>query len=117
LARQRFDAALIRHQADIQFGQRRRWFTAFAWFLAETRPVAKRPITAGPAGAAVLARWATAVVARAALVASGAGRTIASGRPRATPVAVTASFIALLAALVFRVFFFRGRLLRPGGQE
>jgi hypothetical protein len=120
LPRQGFNALFFGPQAEVNLNQRWRGWAAFAWFAtAELRPLATEwpaALAFGPWRAASWSGWAATIAARAIVVPSGSGWTVAAGRAGATAVAVAAAVVSLGFAFVFGVLG-GGRLLRPRGEK
>ena len=120
LPRQGFDAFVFGAQAQVKFGQRQRRRTPIAGIApAKIRSLAAQGPAAlafGPWRATARSGRAATIAARAIVVPSRSGRTIAAGRAGATAIAVAAAVRPLGFAFVFGVLGGR-RLLRPGGQE
>jgi hypothetical protein len=120
LPRQGFDAFVFGAQAQINFGQRQRRRTPITGVApAKIRSLTPKGLAAiafGPWRAAPRTGRAAMIAAWAIVVPPRSGRTIATGRPGATAIAVAAAVGPLGFAFVFGVL--RGRrLLRPGGEK
>jgi hypothetical protein len=125
LARERFDAFVIRKQRNAHVGQWRRRFTPFALLIALVAwtASASKPFATGPIAAFVTAlRWtgtaSIAALGSAGTIAAAAtftGRTSAIA-PRATAV-ITTTFGPVVSAFVFGVKIGRSWFLCPCRQE
>src|ERR1019366_6130900 len=118
--RQGFHALVFRAQAQVNFRQRqRRRGPGAGGVPAKIPPLPPHgpaTIAFGSWRAASRPGRAATITARAVIVPSRSGRTIATGRAGTTAIAVAAAVKSLGFAFVFGILG-GGRLLRPGGQE
>jgi hypothetical protein len=121
LARERFDAFIVRKQSDTDIRQRRRWLATLAlitWTASASKSFAAGAIAAFLATLRWTGRPAVAALvgpAGAFATAAFTGRTSAIA-PRTAAVIATAVW-AILAAFVFGVKICRSWFLGPCGQE